>query len=316
MNLQQLEYIVAVDRLQHFARAAEACHVTQPTLSAMVMKLEDELDVKIFDRTAQPVVTTDVGRDIVDQAVTILRQVKTLKETALESATSIKGTFVLGIIPTVSPYLLPGFLFGFLSEYPDLKLTIKEIQTQELLKKLRSGEIDAGIAATPVADFEIIQRRLYLEPLKLYVSEKEEFAGDQYILPNQLDPNKLWLLEEGNCLRDQFINLCGLKENQHKPANLNFDAGNFETLLNLVSQGGGMTLIPQLAVKALPEDKQKQVREFAPPLPVREISLLYYRQYARERINKAVAGYIQQMAIGWFAGQMDESNCQIISIQS
>ena len=293
MNLQQLEYIVAVDRLRHFAKAAGYCNVTQPTLSAMIQKLEDELGLQIFDRTAHPVITNDNATEVIAQAKEVLQQVRILRDKANDARIEMKGELILGVIPTIAPYLMPLFLFDFLKQFPQVKVVIREFHTAVILEKIRLGELDAGIVATPLDENGFISRRLYLEPLKLYVSKLEEAAKNIYVLPTEIDASRIWMLEEGNCLRNQFINLCNLKSSHLKPTNLDYTAGNFETLVQMIDRGGGMTLLPELAIQQLNEDRKTQVREFTPPQPVREVSLVFMRQYAKQKINEALVNFVR-----------------------
>lgn len=284
MNLQQLEYIVAVDRLKHFGRAAESCFVTQPTLSAMINKLELELDVIIFDRSSYPVATTECGKDIIEEARRVLYQVEMLKDKAAVAKNQFRGELKIGVIPTVAPYLLPLVLFDFTEKYPEIRLTVKELQTENLLQLLRNEELDAGIAATPLHEKDLSERRLYLEELKVFVSSKENKITRKYLHPTELDHKRIWMLEEGHCLRDQLINLCHLEKNELHPGNLNFQAGSLDTVMNMVEVKQGITLLPELLVHNLDSKRVKQVRSFTDPVPVREISLLTYRPKAKYRL--------------------------------
>jgi LysR family hydrogen peroxide-inducible transcriptional activator len=282
MNLQQLEYIIAVDAYRHFAKAAEKCFVTQPTLSMMIQKLEEELDLKIFDRSVQPVVPTKEGEEVIQRAKRIITQTNHLKNYANELKGNISGELRLGIIPTLAPYLLPLFLTSFHAKYPQLKIFMKEMITDDIIKKLTNGELDAGLCATPIDDKQLLEYPLFYEEFFVYASKEEKLPKKKYLLPKQIDVNHLWLLEEGHCLRNQVFNLCELKKRDRE--GLNYEAGSIETLVNLVDRNHGITIIPQLAEMNLTAPQRKNIREFANPKPVREISLVVNRNFPRKKI--------------------------------
>jgi len=290
MNFQQLEYIAAIDQLKSFSKAAEHCNVTQATLSAMVKKLEIELDVILFDRKAYPIITTDIGKEIILQAKKVLHESQELKNMAQTAKQKVEGSIKLGIIPTVANSLLPKILKLIFSKYPALSIHIIEITTQNIVRQLKEGNIDIGILATPLQIEEIEENILYYEALMVYGSFDAE---KQYLLPEELKEHKIWMLEEGHCLREQFIQLCSLKEKKVEPYNFHFEANSFETLLNLVDEFGGLTLIPELYYQTLPEAKKQKVRFFKSPIPVREISLTYFRPFAKHRIIDVLTAEIK-----------------------
>jgi LysR family transcriptional regulator, hydrogen peroxide-inducible genes activator len=282
MTLQQLEYILAVDRHRHFATAAQSCFITQPTLSMMIHKLEDELGLKIFDRSRQPVEPTREGVEIIRRAKAVLAQAQHLKEYVGELKGEMSGTIHIGIIPTLAPYLLPLFLKSFHEKYPLLRIFVREMVTDEILLHLRSGELDMGLCATPVHDKNLWEQPLFYEEFFAYASREEHLPRKKYLLPKQINVNHLWLLEEGHCLRNQVFNLCELKKRGH--GTLNYEAGSIETLINLVDRNQGITIIPELAALNLKSGQKKNIREFANPKPVREISLLTNRNFPRKKI--------------------------------
>lgn len=282
MNLQQLEYILAVDKHRHFATAAQSCFVTQPTLSMMIRKLEEELDLKIFDRSRQPVEPTNEGAEIIRRAKAVLGQAQHLKEYADELKGEMRGAIHIGVIPTLAPYLLPLFLKSFHEKYPLLRIFIREMITDEILLRLRSGELDVGLCATPVSEKNLDEHTLFYEEFFVYASRNERLPQKKYLLPRQINVAHLWLLEEGHCLRNQVFNLCELKK--HGPGTLNYEAGSIETLINLVDQNQGITIIPELAALNLKSAQKKNIREFANPKPVREISLLTGKNFPRKKI--------------------------------
>ena len=312
MNLQQLEYILAVEQFKNFSRAAEHCNVTQATLSAMVKKLEEELELTIFDRKATPILATDSGLIILEEAKKVLLHAQLLRDKAFSINGKIAGKLKIGIIPTIAGTLLPKITRLILDKHPELEIEIQEITTQNIIKQLRDGHIDAGILATPLNIDDIEENILYYEALMVYGNFDEE---KQYLMPEEIRENKIWLLEEGHCLRVQFINLCHLKKKEKLPKNLKFEAGSFETLLSMVDEFNGLTLIPELYYQTLSEEKKKKVRNFKSPIPVREVSMVYYRPFAKLRIintlSKEISALIAQNLI---SGQFKKSELAIAKI--
>jgi LysR family transcriptional regulator, hydrogen peroxide-inducible genes activator len=295
MNLQQLEYIVAVNTHRHFARAAEHSFVTQPTLSMMIQKLEEELGVKIFDRKKQPVVATREGEEIIDRAREVLAAAGRLKAFASELKGEISGDLRLGIIPTLAPYLLPLFLKPFSERHPQLNIYIKEMVTDEIMARLITGELDMGILATPLQHPQLREHHLFYEEFFAYASRNEKLLKKKLLLPKEIDLQHLWLLEEGHCLRNQVFNLCELKKNESKKNNLHYEAGSIETLINLVDKYEGQTIVPHLATLNLRPAQQKNVRQFTDPKPVREISLVVLDSYPRKKLLTNLAAQIKQV---------------------
>lgn len=286
MNIQQLEYLIAVDKFKHFGKAAQACFITQPTLSAMIQKLEEELDLKIFDRTTHPIRTTDAGSVIIVQAREIIDAVNELKNKAHQLNNILAGKINLGIIPTIAGYLLPNEIFSFISKHPEIDLNVKEMTTDNVIKSLKSGELDAGIISTPYdAANEFYHDFLFNEELMLYASEDDCTKKEEsFVAPEDIDVDKIWLLEQGNCLRTQFEHICHLKENKLKPKNLDFAASNVNTLIQMVDKLGGITIIPEMAVDQLAPSQKCKVSRFRKPFPFREVSLIYYKPTYKQRI--------------------------------
>lgn len=292
MNIQQLEYIVAVDQFKNFSKAADHCYITQATLSTMIKKLEEELNVVIFDRKNNPVMTTDEGKGIIAQAVKILQETYRLKEIAKNNIHEISGTIKIGIIPTIANSLLPIVLMPLLKKFPDLMVEMYEITTQNILKQLKEGTIDMGILATPLETEDIEEEILFYETLMVYGALNND---TQFIIPEDIKKEKIWLLEEGNCLRNQVINLCSLRKKENMPLNLKFDAHSFGTLLNMVDQLGGLTLIPELYYQSLSDARKVKVKFFKSPIPVREVSIVYYRPFAKKNTIEAIASEIRSL---------------------
>ena len=260
MNLQQLEYIIAVDNYRHFATAAQKCFVTQPTLSMMIQKLEQELGIKIFDRSKQPVVPTEAGTVVIAQAKNILQEAKRMKEVIHELKGELKGELKIGIIPTVAPYLLPLFLNRFLKKYPLLKIKITEMNTEQIIEKLKRHHLDAGILATPLNNAAIKELPVYYEEFVVYASKEEKLMTKKFLSPADINTHHLWLLEEGHCLRAQVLNLCELRKKELETSNLEYEAGSIETLKKMVDINKGITILPELAIKDLTASEKKQVR--------------------------------------------------------
>ena len=292
MNLQQLEYIVAVSELKNFSRAAEYCKVTQATLSAMVKKLEEELDIVIFDRKNSPVLVTDLGKEVILQAKKVLLEANELKSISQINKNKVEGNIRMAVIPTVANALLPKILKRILKKLPQLQLHISEFTTQNIIKQLRDGHIDIGILATPLSLEDIEENILYYEMLMVYGTLEND---KKYLLPEELKTHKIWMLEEGHCLREQTIQLCSLEKKKELPDNFTFEANSFETLLNMVDDFGGLTLIPELYYQTLPAIKKKKVSFFKSPIPVREISLVYFRPFAKHRIINALTQEIREI---------------------
>jgi LysR family transcriptional regulator, hydrogen peroxide-inducible genes activator len=278
MNLQQLEYILALDIYWNHAKAASACNVTQPTLSMMVKKLEDELGVKIFDK-GQPLKPTKSGEIIISRSRSILQELKNLKEFIKEEKESLEGEFRLGVIPTLAPYLLPKFLNEFLEKHPGTSFTVMELQTNELIRLLKTNRLDVAILVTPLDDKEIREVPIFYEPILLYTGETLKYYNQERVNLKTLSFENLLLLEEGHCFRGQVENLCASKGKKIH-SQLNYQSGSFETLKAMVDNNYGYTLIPELAVNA----KSKNVKRFVSPEPVREVSLAVHNGFVKEML--------------------------------
>ncbi|HYE53973.1 MAG TPA: LysR substrate-binding domain-containing protein [Chitinophagaceae bacterium] len=284
MNFSQLEYVIAVDNYRQFNLAAEKCFVTQATLSMMIRKLEEELDIKIFERSRQPVTPTREGEQIILRARQIVAEANALRSYVKDIRGEISGELRLGVIPTLAPYLLPLFLRSFTEKFPGLKIFIRELVTDEIITKLRTGELDIGLLATPLHEASIDEHPLFYEEFFAYVSRNEKLARKKYLLPKEIYLNSLWLLEEGHCLRNQVFNLCELKMKDSDSDRLHYQAGSIETLINLVDKNDGITIVPYLATQMLKPGQKKNLREFANPKPVREVSLVTNKNFARRKL--------------------------------
>jgi LysR family transcriptional regulator, hydrogen peroxide-inducible genes activator len=285
MTLQQLEYLVSVDQYRHFAKAAEACSVTQPTLSMMIQKLEEELDVKIFDRAKHPIEPTQTGAEILTKARAILKNAERLKEFVLSEKDGLVCNFRLAIIPTVAPYLLPGFFPSFTSSYPDVSLKVSEIRTDTIIECILSGKIDAAILATPLENAQILEIPLYYEKFVAYVSPQSLLYQEESLSAINMPLKDLWVLQEGHCLRNQIFNFCEDKT----PRAYVYEAGSIDTLIRIVDTNGGYTILPELHLPFLTDEQKKNVRPIVSPEAVREISLVIHPDFVRERVLNAIA---------------------------
>lgn len=292
MTLQQMEYIVAVYKTRHFGKAAEQCGVTQPTLSSMVQKLEDELGIKIFDRGVQPVEPTPCGRKVVGQAWKVLAGAGKIKEIVAEERQSLAGTFRLGILPTIAPYLLPRFLTRLTADCPEMEPRIIEMKTDGIKKALARGELDAAVLVSLDHMENFVQTTLYYEQFVAYVAEGNALSGKPAIRTADLGNEFLWMLDEGHCFRDQLVKFCNLKS-AHKSKAM-YSLGSIETFMRMVESGNGITFIPELALPQLSEGQRRLVRPFAIPIPVREVVLITAKTFVRQSLLNAVASAIRR----------------------
>ncbi len=288
MTLTQLEYILAVAKFKHFGKAAESCFVTQPTLSMQIQKLEAELDVIIFDRSKTPIAVSDDGSLIVEQAKTILFEQNKLLTILDEAKQEITGDFKLGVIPTLSPYILPLFITEFVKNYPKVRIQITENTTENIIDLLKEDKLDGGLLVTPLHEKNIIERPLYYEPFYLFTSKENPISKKVKIREEDLNIDEIWLLNKGNCFRDQVLNICDQGKGKALKNPLNIQSGNFETLKNMVLNGSGYTILPHMAVEQLSAQHQKLVRPFIRPVPTREVALVHNKRNIKKRILDAL----------------------------
>ena len=308
MTITQLSYVLAVAENQNFTKAAEKCFVTQPTLSMQIQKLEDELDILIFDRSKKPIELTDVGRKIVNQARNIVNESYRIQDIVDQQKGFIGGEFKLGIIPTVMPTLLPIFLKSFIKKYPKIKLKIEEMTTDEIISRIKDGHLDAAIAATPLLDAAIKERVLYFEPFVCYIPKSHRLHNNKKIDVADLDISDMLLLEDGHCFRDGVINLCkAFKNNLEDPFQL--ESGSIETLVKLSNEGLGMTLLPYLHTLDIKESEKENLHYFIEPSPAREVSLIYHKSELKLQIIEA----LQDVIAGLVRGAIAYQDVKIIS---
>ena len=284
ITLTQLEYIVAIDEYRHFATAAEKCFVTQPTLSMQIKKLEDELGVIIFDRSRQPVVPTDLGAKLIEQARMTLSATQRIKEIIQEEQQEVEGTLKIGIIPTLAPYLLPVFIGPYIRKYPAVKVEVEELVSEEIIRRLKRDMLDVGLFVTPYHDEKIVERPVFYEEMLVYAHPDSELLKKKEVGHEDIVTSDIWMLGNGHCFRNQVVNLCEMSASQHKNLPLEFESNSLETLMRIVDVEGGFTLIPELALQYMSPEKKKQVRSIANTKPLREVSVIYSRHFTKQRL--------------------------------
>ncbi len=308
MTITQLQYVLAVAEHKNFTLAAEKCFVTQPTLSMQIQKVEEELNIQIFDRTKKPIQLTDIGQKIVNQAKNIVNEADRMKDIVEQQKGFIGGEFKLGIIPTVMPTLLPMFLNTFVKKYPKVKLIIEELNTDDIILRLKNGNLDAAIAATPLNEEKLKEIVIYYEPFVAYIPEKHRIADKKEIEVSDLNLDEILLLQDGHCFRDGILNLC--KNQDVAPVNnFQIQSGSFETLIKLADEGLGLTLLPYLHTLDLKEKDKLKLKHFKDPKPAREISLIFPKTELKIQIIDA----LRQSISGVIRGAIAFQNVEIIS---
>jgi LysR family transcriptional regulator, hydrogen peroxide-inducible genes activator len=283
MTLQQLEYIVALDTYRHFVTAAENCFVTQPTITIQVQKLEDELGIVIFNRNKTPLQPTELGEIFIAKSRTILMEVKQLKEMVSDERENIKGKFRVGIIPTVSPYIVPKFIGSFMEKHPESILDIDEMQSDAIIEGLKNGKIDLGILVTPTEENSLREIPLYKEPFVYYGNDIGSTKIKKSISYKDIESlHGLWLLNSGHCFRNQVLNICKEPKNLQ---NITFKSGSIETLMKMVNNYGGFTLIPEMAIS---DAHQATIIHFDDPKPIREVSIVVHKSFVKESLIEAL----------------------------
>lgn len=282
MTIQQLEYLIAVDKYRHFGHAAESCFITQPTLSAQLGKLEKELGVLLFDRSKMPVIPTEIGIQIIRQAKRVVSESKGIFELVAQLKGDISGVIKLAIIPTLAPYLLHLFIRRFLEKYPNVKLDVQEMVTEEIIKKLKNDELDLGIVVTPLHEPGIIEKTMFYEKFYAYLSKDHELLKDEFFNPEKVKKEDFWILQQGHCFRDQVINLCDQALSGHK--NFHYESGSLEGLKNMVNRYQGVTLLPELATYELSDEEKMRLRPFAGKSPTREVSIILNRSFLKQKL--------------------------------
>ncbi|GEP96521.1 hydrogen peroxide-inducible genes activator [Chitinophaga cymbidii] len=287
MTTVQLEYVVAVDTHRSFVTAADKCFVTQPTLSMQIQKLEDELGVKIFDRSKLPVVPTEIGTAVIAQARVILKENARIREIIADQKKEVQGTLKVGIIPTLAPYLLPRVLTAFMKKYPKVKLEVWEYSTEQIIQLLKQEQLDCGLLATPLHNQHLEEHPLFYETFVVFTAKSNKLSDKKVIHPEDLDTKDIWLLNEGHCMRNQVLNICRDKFSMGEFRNLEYNTGSVETLKRMVELNEGYTILPELSLQDLSARQMNMVRFFKTPEPVREISLVTHRYFIKQAVIEA-----------------------------
>ncbi len=308
MTITQLKYVLAVAEYQNFTIASEKCFVTQPTLSMQIQKLEDELNIIIFNRKKKPIQLTAIGEKIIEQAKVIVDESNRISDIVDQQKGFIGGDFKLGIISTVIPTLLPLFLKTFIKKYPKVNLLIEELTTEDIVKKLTEGHLDAGIAATPLENEAIKERVLYYEPFVGFIHDDHRLFSGKKLTVNDLEIDDILLLEDGHCFKDSIMNICGAIK-KDTPNHFKLESGSFNTLVKLSKEGLGMTLLPYLHTLDLKENDKKYLREFNTPSPSREVSIIYHKSQLKMQLVEALKTTID----GIIKGVISFSDVKIIS---
>lgn len=313
MTLVQLEYVIAVAEYQNFTLAAEKSFVTQPTLSMQIQKLERELEIEIFDRSIHPIKLTKIGEKVVNQAKTILKESYKMQQLVFEEKGLLEGNFTIGVIPTVLPTLIPLFYKNFQKAYPKASLTIRELQTDEIIERLNDGNLDFGLVVTPLKEEHIIEKVLYYEPMVAYIPPSHPLHSKKMIVPQDLDVQDILLLKEGHCFRNNVMNLCDSTHIRRQTIKL--DSGSLDTLIKLSNEGYGMTLLPAMHAEDLPKEYKKNVRYFKEPVPTREISLIYHTSNLRKSFQENLINSIQSVIRGKiFVDKVENISSPLVSI--
>ncbi|MDP2174606.1 MAG: hydrogen peroxide-inducible genes activator [Bacteroidota bacterium] len=288
MTITQLEYIIALDTHRNFVNAADSCFVTQPTLSMQIQKLEDELGVKLFDRSKQPVVPTQIGEGIINQARNVLKEHSKIIELVKDEKGIIRGDLRVGIIPTIAPYLIPRFLIKFLNQYPDVNLIINELTTEQIIYHLKNDLLDCAIMASPIKDKNLNEETLYFEEFVAYVSKDNKLFKKNTLKYEDLDISDIWILNEGHCMRNQVLNICSERKKGNTKSRFEYQTGSVETLKRIVEQGDGITILPELSILDMSDEQMELVRYFKSPEPVREVSLFTHRHLVKKNLIKTL----------------------------
>ncbi|WP_412068927.1 LysR substrate-binding domain-containing protein [Rubrivirga sp. IMCC43871] len=292
MTLLQLSYAVALDRVGHFGRAAEACHVTQPALSTGVQKLEAELGVVLFDRTSHPIAPTEVGRAVVAQARHVLAEAERLEDLVSEATGELAGELRVGILSTLAPYLIPLVIGPFARRYPRVELVFEELVAGAIVDHVRRDLLDAGLVATPPPARGIEEVVLFDEPLVGYVAPGHRLYGRPELGVEDLSPDDVWLMREGHCFRDQALALLARGSGEPDAKAVQFESDNLETLQRIVDRGFGMTVLPWLAVQGEGSHAPASVRPFRSPPPTRTVRLVYATTLVRRQLVRAFAAEV------------------------
>lgn len=315
MTITQLEYVVAVATYKSFVAAAEKCFVTQPTLSMQIQKLEEELGAKFFDRNKHPIAITAMGEAIVAQAKIVLAECDKIYELIQSQQNTLSGTFHFAVIPTVAPYVIPGLLEHYSDNYPDVKLVITEMETNQIIAALRKNELDAALVSTPLEQSGLKEYPLFYEPFVTYFAPDEPALKKKLIAPSDIQLERIWLLNEGHCMRNQIINLCSDQVQRLQAAKAyRYESSNVETLRKMVDRNGGLTVLPELATLEFSEDQLERLRYFEDPEPVREIGLVTNDHFVKLTLLQSLMDEILKLVPEKM--RVQKKNRRVLRIQS
>lgn len=294
MNLQQLEYLLELNKQRNYKSAADKLFITQPALTIQIKNLEEDLGVKIFDRTKKPIIPTEIGVELIEQSRIIIKEISRLKDIVSQSQKQLKGNLRIGIIPTVAPYLVPFFINKFTKNYSEIKLEIKEIVTEDIISALKERELDAGIIVTPFDVQGMKTFPLFYEDLFAYTSQNHTLYKKKKISSYEISLDDVWLLKEGNCFRNQVINICSAKMRKNSSKDFYYESHSIDALMKIVDTREGMTIIPELALGNLSKEKNPMVKPFDDFYPQREVSLIVQRNHLKKNMIDAFKSLIEQ----------------------
>lgn len=293
MQLNQFEYLKALFQAGSFSLAAQKLDITQPALSLQVQKLEEEIGFRLIDRSKRPLQFTREGEIFFQKSLEILQLVEQLKSVSIEMSEEISGKLLIGMIPTLAPYLVPLFIRELYAGFPNLQVDITELKTEDIIARLKLGKLDCGILSTPVSAGGLQFEALFYERFFVYVSESHRLFQKQEISLHEIPEDEMWYLEEGNCFQNQVDAICRIKT-QKPGQNLVYRSSSIESLRRIVEQKNGLTFIPELATINIPAEQEDLVKTIAGEQPVREISVVTLKNSAKERQIGALTGIIQK----------------------
>jgi len=315
MTITQLEYVVAVATYKSFVAAAEKCFVTQPTLSMQIQKLEDELNIKLFDRNKHPITVTAMGEAIVEQAKVALAECEKIYDLIQVQHNLLAGLFKVAVIPTIAPYIIPGLLEHYSASHPDVKLQVREMETNQVISALRNNEIDVALVSTPLEENGIKEYPLFYEPFVAYFSEDEPALKKRLITPDDISLERIWMLNEGHCMRNQIIDLCSDQiQRLQAGRQFRYESSNVETLRKMVDKNRGLTVLPELATGDFVEDQMERIRYFESPEPVREISLVTNNHFVKLSLLQSLMDEILKLVPEKM--RVQKSSRKVLRIQS
>lgn len=308
MNVQQIEYVIAVSKYLNFGKAAESCFITQSTLSTMIGRLEKELNIQIFDRKSKPISVTKEGQKIIAQLKNISKEIAYLDEVVQELKGELSGKLTIGAIPTVAPYLFPYFLSDFITQFQNIQFEVSEITTEKIIDGILSRELDIGIVSIPLKQDEIVEIPLYTEQFLIY--DKAPCEAKKRMELGEIDLERLWLLEEGHCLRNQVEKICKLQQQRLINGNLVYKSGTLDTLMKFVDLNNGVTLLPELATQKMNSIDKMCLQHFLPPVPSRQIGLVFHKHFVKKKMLVNLQKAIQEKLIPVLTA---EENSKVIS---